>query len=183
MTQSLTPQSALLAATALATFVALVLLFARSPAFGISALAAGQAWETVMRVDHPVLDLGIKLYPLDLLTLCALQHRSAWLAAIVMLPGWLLFRPGSAGRKAAGMACGGHRRPRRVRRAVLPRRAGHRRPRGIAPHEPPRAHGSGLVAGHGRRCLLLRDVRTALPAKPADRSSPPSIASRRAGVR
>jgi hypothetical protein len=71
MIQALTPESALLSATALAVFVTMVLLFVRSPAAGVSALAAGQAWETVMRVEHPVLDLGIKLYPLDLLTLCA----------------------------------------------------------------------------------------------------------------
>lgn len=71
MIQALTPESALMSATALAAFVAVVLLFLRSPAVGISALAAGQAWETVMRVAHPVLDLGVKLYPLDLLTLCA----------------------------------------------------------------------------------------------------------------
>jgi hypothetical protein len=79
MTQSLTPEAVLLAVAALVVATAVVLLFARSPAVGISALAAAQAWQVVSRGHVPVLSVGISLYPLDLLTLCAA------LAAVVSL--------------------------------------------------------------------------------------------------
>ncbi|MEV7175483.1 hypothetical protein [Kitasatospora sp. NPDC093679] len=64
-------QDALLAAAALTTAVAVVLLFVRSAAIGVCAMAGGQAWLVLARGQVPVLGAGISLYPLDLLTVCA----------------------------------------------------------------------------------------------------------------
>ncbi|MEU2629893.1 hypothetical protein [Kitasatospora sp. NPDC007106] len=67
----LSAQDALLAVAALTTAVAVVLLFVRSAAIGVCALAGGQAWLVLARGQVPVLGAGISLYPLDLLTVCA----------------------------------------------------------------------------------------------------------------
>ncbi|WP_431677330.1 hypothetical protein [Kitasatospora sp. KL5] len=71
MLAGFTAQSALLAAAALTTAVAVVLLFVRSAAFGVCTLAGGQAWLVLARGQVPVVSAGISLYPLDLLTVCA----------------------------------------------------------------------------------------------------------------
>lgn len=71
MAYALTPEAALLTAAALAAAAVLVLLFVRFPVVGISALAGGQAWEVMLRGQVPVLDVGLNLYPLDLLAVCA----------------------------------------------------------------------------------------------------------------
>jgi hypothetical protein len=73
------------------------------PIDAAAALVVAQA--SVMLLCAPVRIRAARLLAGPLLAVVILlQHRSAWLAAMVMVPGWLLFRPGSAGRKAAGVA-------------------------------------------------------------------------------
>jgi hypothetical protein len=72
------------------------------PVDAAAALVVAQA--SVMLLCAPLRVRGARLLAVPLLAVVVLlQHRSAWLAAMVMIPGWLLFRPGSAARKAAGM--------------------------------------------------------------------------------
>ncbi|WP_037607216.1 O-antigen ligase family protein [Streptacidiphilus rugosus] len=71
MLQALTPAGLLLATAAVVTVCFAASLFAASPTVGVSALAAGQAWQVVTRGQVPVLDAGISLYPLDILAVCA----------------------------------------------------------------------------------------------------------------
>ncbi|MFG2824441.1 O-antigen ligase family protein [Kitasatospora sp. NPDC048365] len=68
---ALSPEAVLRAAAALAAAVAVVLVFVRFPTVGIAALVGGQAWQVALRGQVPVVDAGITLYPLDVLTVCA----------------------------------------------------------------------------------------------------------------